>query len=199
MVLLLRERGSLAEPDEPAEPEEPTEPGEPHGPAEPEEWVRHGHEVVTQLTEDGKAEAVAPQELDAALAARVYHLYLPVYFFCRGLARGRRGEGASLVGLSAPQGCGKTTLVNLLVDRFAADGICDPAIISSGDFDGKHRRSPHHDVSGDQVGNIHEAVGRCPCRGSRGSQANSQFSHDPARLSGGPFVDGVRRWGARSR
>ena len=72
--------------------------------------------------------------VDAAIAARVYHLYLPIYFFCREQARKARGGGAAVaIGLSAPQGCGKTTLVDALVDRFAADGLtCE--VVSFDDF-----------------------------------------------------------------
>jgi D-glycerate 3-kinase len=66
----------------------------------------------------------------------VYHLYLPIYFFCRDLVRAHQatGErGALAIGLSAPQGCGKTTLVDALVERFAADGLTC-AVVSIDDF-----------------------------------------------------------------
>ena len=45
------------------------------------------------------------------------------------------GDAAAAVGigLSAPQGCGKTTLVDLLVERFAADGL-SCAAVSFDDF-----------------------------------------------------------------
>ena len=41
--------------------------------------------------------------------------------------------GALAIGLSAPQGCGKTTLTNALVERFAADGLTC-AVASIDDF-----------------------------------------------------------------
>lgn len=79
--------------------------------------------------------------LDAATAARVYHLYLPIYFFARHCVRSQQGQQpsssspafATAIGLSAPQGCGKTTLVDLLVDRFASDGL-SCASVSFDDF-----------------------------------------------------------------
>ena len=81
-------------------------------------------------------------DLDAATAARVYHLYLPIYFFARHCVRSQQGQQPSSlaschchspIGLSAPQGCGKTTLVDLLVDRFASDGL-SCASVSFDDF-----------------------------------------------------------------
>ena len=41
--------------------------------------------------------------------------------------------GALAIGLSAPQGCGKTTLTNMLVERFAADGL-SCVVVSIDDF-----------------------------------------------------------------
>ena len=101
------------------------------------DWEMHGADLVRQLT--CSKEAAAPTDLDPAIAARVYHLYLPIYFFMRdrlsthqrdASADGGRSAVATAlaVGLSAPQGCGKTTLVDLLVDRFAADGHCCVAV-----------------------------------------------------------------------
>ena len=96
------------------------------------DWLRHGAEIVAQLAGDDREVNALPS--DSALAARVYHLYLPVYFFCRDRALQQRGEPYTpIIGLSAPQGCGKTTLVKLLTDRFAADGL-QCAAVSFDDF-----------------------------------------------------------------
>lgn len=89
-----------------------------------EEWLLHGDALVTQISKGAASTGLAPSELDKALAVRVYHLYLPIYFFCRERVRLQRTLGiAPVIGLSAPQGCGKTTLVDLLTDRFAVDGF----------------------------------------------------------------------------
>ena len=95
-----------------------------------EEWAFHGSALVDQLLPgDPLAGASAPEQLDAAVAKRVYHLYLPVFFWCRDLVRSRKdSERALAIGLSAPQGCGKTTLVNFLVDRFAAENLACAAV-----------------------------------------------------------------------
>ena len=98
-----------------------------------EEVAFHGEAITESLT--GKA--TPAQETDAAMGARVYHLYLPIYFFVREVLRRHRSAGNSsspvAVGLSAPQGCGKTTLVDILVERFAAEGlVC--AAVSYDDF-----------------------------------------------------------------
>ena len=93
-----------------------------------EEWASHGGALASQLLpDDPRAAEAVPEELDAAVAARVYHLYLPVFFWCRDLVRAHRAANADgpalAIGLSAPQGCGKTTLVDFLVDRFAAEKL----------------------------------------------------------------------------
>jgi len=101
-------------------------------PVPPEDWTSHGKELTRAIT----GQATPAAELDAATTARIYHLALPVYFFCRERVRAHRaagGVGAVAIGLSAPQGCGKTTLVDALVERFAADGLgC--AVASFDDF-----------------------------------------------------------------
>ena len=89
------------------------------------EWESHGMAITETLI------SAAPTVVDEALAARVYHLYLPIYFFARAQVRrdvARAGEGAVAIGLSAAQGSGKTTLVELLVERFAADGLACAAV-----------------------------------------------------------------------
>ena len=97
-----------------------------------EDWAFHGEQLTLALTES----ATPADAIDAVTAARVYHLYVPIYFFCREAVRAHRlagGRGALAIGLSAPQGCGKTTLTNALVERFAADGLTC-AVASIDDF-----------------------------------------------------------------
>jgi len=54
-------------------------------------------------------------------SGRVFHYYLPVfYWFEQTLAKHRESSAKPLVvGISAPQGCGKTTLVTALETLFA--------------------------------------------------------------------------------
>jgi D-glycerate 3-kinase len=86
-----------------------------------EEWTERGNMLAAQLCEQGQG--LGPSELQRAMAVRIYHLYLPIYFFLRDCVREQRSTSPVAIGLSAPQGCGKTTLVELLVDLFAADGL----------------------------------------------------------------------------
>lgn len=95
------------------------------------EWAFHGAAIAEEL---GAPRSLAADALPPQLAARIYHLCLPIYFFARHLARSPRDGGAPpLIGLSAPQGCGKTTLVDSLTGRFAADGL-ECAAVSFDDF-----------------------------------------------------------------
>lgn len=58
----------------------------------------------------------------ADLDRRIHHLYLPVLFFC--LARLRKAASRPLVvGIQAPQGSGKTTLVSQLLARLPGVGL----------------------------------------------------------------------------
>ena len=97
-----------------------------------EDWAYHGEALTEAIT--GRA---APADaVDSPTAARVYQLCLPIYFFCRELVSAHQasgGSGALAIGLSAPQGCGKTTLVDALVARFAADSL-SCAVVSFDDF-----------------------------------------------------------------
>jgi D-glycerate 3-kinase len=96
------------------------------------DWHRHGGLLSARLTGNA-ALTTNPEGLivsDPTMAVRIYHLYLPIYYFVRSQVRtASRGNTSALaVGLSAPQGCGKTTLVNLLVDLFEADGLACAAV-----------------------------------------------------------------------
>ena len=62
-----------------------------------------------------------PADLDPQLAARVYDLYLPVYYWCKDVVE-KNPTKPTVIFMSAPQGCGKTTICDALVERFAADG-----------------------------------------------------------------------------
>ena len=74
-------------------------------------------------------------------SSRIFHYYLPTFAWCqKQLAAHRapylaRGEvpPAFVVGISAPQGCGKTTLVGQLQEMFTADG-CTAASVSIDDY-----------------------------------------------------------------
>jgi len=107
-------------------------------PASADDWHTHGTLLTSSLTGDAAA-AAAPESLlatDSTMAVRIYHLYLPIYYFVRSRVLEHRAgarPGALAVGLSAPQGCGKTTLVDLLVELFAADGL-SCAAVSIDDF-----------------------------------------------------------------
>ena len=64
------------------------------------------------------------RDLDGApdLARRIHHLYVPVLFFCA--AMGRRSEKRPvLIGVQAPQGGGKTTMVRHLLEQLPALGL----------------------------------------------------------------------------
>jgi D-glycerate 3-kinase len=58
----------------------------------------------------------------ADLPRRIHHLYLPVLFFCAGLAR-TSAKRPLLVGIQAPQGAGKTTLVTHLLAELPKLGL----------------------------------------------------------------------------
>lgn len=91
-------------------------------PPSADEWSSHGKALVSSILGD----ATNADAVDSVTAARVFHLYLPIYFFCRERVRVHQASGARgavTIGLSAPQGCGKTTLTTMLVERFAADGL----------------------------------------------------------------------------
>jgi D-glycerate 3-kinase len=69
------------------------------------------------------------RNLSPAAAARVYRYYVPTYLWCVGRIETHRrsANGTSVrplvIGLTAPQGCGKTTLVAALSALFLANGI----------------------------------------------------------------------------
>eukprot|EP01024_Parvocaulis_polyphysoides_P005311 TRINITY_DN1132_c0_g3_i4.p1 TRINITY_DN1132_c0_g3~~TRINITY_DN1132_c0_g3_i4.p1 ORF type:complete len:339 (+),score=30.07 TRINITY_DN1132_c0_g3_i4:73-1089(+) len=58
---------------------------------------------------------------------RVYHYYLPVYMWLQTQLQAHRKENGNqstmMVGMSAPQGCGKSTLVEQLYELFESEGL----------------------------------------------------------------------------
>ncbi|KAG2492776.1 hypothetical protein HYH03_008940 [Edaphochlamys debaryana] len=75
------------------------------------EWERLGRQLAVQLEFDY-------EHLDRIQRLRIFHYYLPVYFWVDGQLRAHRerggGKTALVLGISAPQGCGKTTIVEQL-------------------------------------------------------------------------------------
>eukprot|EP00873_Tetraselmis_striata_P028065 jgi/Tetstr1/448329/TSEL_035613.t1 len=93
------------------------------------EWMRLGRCLCDVLQFDFGA-------LDEVQRLRVFHYYLPVYMWQvkQMRAHAEKGTGKPLVvGISAPQGCGKTTLVTCLEELMAIEGI-RAASISVDDF-----------------------------------------------------------------
>src|SRR5262245_48363231 len=64
------------------------------------------------------------RDLDGApdLARRIHHLYIPVLFFCAAIARASKKRPV-LIGVQAPQGGGKTTMVRHLLEQLPALGL----------------------------------------------------------------------------
>ncbi|KAG5175588.1 P-loop containing nucleoside triphosphate hydrolase protein [Tribonema minus] len=63
---------------------------------------------------------IQPERASADMRARIFHWYLPVMFW---LLQVRTPGTCTIVGVSAPQGCGKTTLTQSLVALLGARGV----------------------------------------------------------------------------
>ena len=84
-----------------------------------------------RLGEQLKFDPEAP--LSVAQSERIFHYYLPVYMWVRqqmaehakayAAAGGQPPAPPLVLGISAPQGCGKTTLVSSLEGLFAHEGV----------------------------------------------------------------------------
>lgn len=96
-----------------------------------ESWAALAHDLAVQLGFD-------MADVSDSQLRRIFHYYLPVFSWCWQQLQRRRaevGEGAAplVIGLSAPQGCGKTTVVESLEHLFHVAG-CTAASISVDDF-----------------------------------------------------------------
>ena len=96
-------------------------------------WQRKGLEIATNLGLGCDSfESMSPVH-----QRRIYQYYLPVYFWLRLQLMAHRNQtdkqGPLIVGISAPQGCGKSTLCEQVEALFASEGFT-AASISTDDF-----------------------------------------------------------------
>uniref|UniRef100_A0A7S0QW87 Phosphoribulokinase/uridine kinase domain-containing protein n=1 Tax=Pyramimonas obovata TaxID=1411642 RepID=A0A7S0QW87_9CHLO len=93
-------------------------------------WKEMGDVLCAHLQMD-------PKDLTDAAKRRIYNYYLPVYYWVEKTLKTHKGatkDAAPLViGISAPQGCGKTTLVTSLEVLTKHQGI-NAATVSIDDF-----------------------------------------------------------------
>eukprot|EP01025_Chloroclados_australasicus_P024717 TRINITY_DN24791_c0_g1_i8.p2 TRINITY_DN24791_c0_g1~~TRINITY_DN24791_c0_g1_i8.p2 ORF type:complete len:233 (-),score=20.33 TRINITY_DN24791_c0_g1_i8:297-938(-) len=100
--------------------------------SEIQEWLRIGEKFCSQL-------GFAKDNLDERERIRVYHYYLPVYMWLlKELAMFKQEQGGEkaptmVVGMSAPQGCGKSTLVEQLELLLESEGL-RTVVVSLDDF-----------------------------------------------------------------
>ena len=106
------------------------------------EWARLGALLAARLDllKGSSVENPAPAPpaaLAPAAASRIYRYYLPIFFWVRaqvaGHKKGGKGKGPLVLGINAPQGCGKTTLVSELEALATATGLA-AASVSIDDF-----------------------------------------------------------------
>lgn len=91
-------------------------------------WASRGAILAEAILERPSSEPMCLAE-----AVRVYQYYLPIFFWVKSLMEARAAKAPLFVGLSCPQGGGKTTLVEALEALFRADGkVC--ANMSLDDF-----------------------------------------------------------------
>lgn len=97
-------------------------------------WKQLGDRLARQLKLD-------PASLNESQRSRIYQYYLPTYFWVKKELAAHRAKYAAkgeeppafVVGISAPQGCGKTTLVSQLQELLIGDG-CPTASVSLDDY-----------------------------------------------------------------
>lgn len=94
-------------------------------------WLSVSEQIAQQLGLGSNPMKWSKQE-----RARVFQYYLPVYMWCVGQISRHRSTGAQrpvVIGISAPQGCGKSTLVGQLEMLLASAGL-RAATVSIDDF-----------------------------------------------------------------
>ncbi|KAK3259915.1 hypothetical protein CYMTET_31101 [Cymbomonas tetramitiformis] len=89
-------------------------------------WKELGTLLINNLQMDS-------ENLTDAERERVYQYYLPVYHWCQSQLQRHKEQNAGtcqpiVLGLSAPQGCGKTTVVEQLEALFRAQGMTAVAV-----------------------------------------------------------------------
>ncbi|PRW59300.1 D-glycerate 3- chloroplastic [Chlorella sorokiniana] len=99
--------------------------------AEAARWLELGSRVISSLGLQPFGQLLPAQK------RRIFQYYLPVFFWCEAQLRQHRGQpgtsGPLVLGISAPQGCGKTTLCEQLQSLFEYTGA-SAASISIDDF-----------------------------------------------------------------
>jgi len=94
------------------------------GPLDMKKWESYGKVIVQEILNKDAGESLSQSE-----AIRVYQYYLPVFFWAASLLQSHRQGAAGssnaaplVIGMSCPQGGGKTTLVDALNLLFTKDG-----------------------------------------------------------------------------
>eukprot|EP00884_Botryococcus_braunii_P002974 jgi/Botrbrau1/12678/Bobra.67_1s0042.1 len=94
-------------------------------------WLELGDLLIANLGFPPK------NELSPAQRMRIYQYYLPIYFWCESQleqhAKGGKAGSPLVIGIQAPQGCGKTTIVEELEKLFEHTGR-KAATVSIDDF-----------------------------------------------------------------
>jgi D-glycerate 3-kinase len=128
------------------------------------EWLNHGESMMRKLNLQQNPSEIAVISQQDSLVVRVYHLYLPVYFWIKETIIGMRssnGKQPLMVGISAPQGCGKTTITNLLIEYLVADGLTCTAV----SFDDFYLTGADQD----SLASAHPENALLQCRGNAGT------------------------------
>ncbi|KAI3438644.1 hypothetical protein D9Q98_001066 [Chlorella vulgaris] len=117
------------------------------------QWADLGDQVITNLGMPPR------QQLEPKDKRRIFQYYIPVFFWCQRQLQQHRAAAATesstappplVLGISAPQGCGKTTLCEQLEALFGYTGAA-AAAISVDDF--YHTRAGQQEVSAAHPGN----------------------------------------------
>lgn len=95
------------------------------------QWKAKGEEIAKNLNFSFDFTS-----LEEFQKRRIYQYYLPVYFWCQKQLAAHRATGTKsplVIGISAPQGCGKSTLCEQLEALFTSSGLI-AASVSIDDF-----------------------------------------------------------------